>query len=70
MKTLKKDTTVYRAWGGKTQELGHWVSPQNYGSAARSLLALPSENTMIRTTSFIIQKGTSVLAGKAAPLFG
>ena len=70
IKTLKADTTVYRSWGGTTQELGHWVSPNNYGSSARNLLSLPKGNTMTNTSSFLLQKGTTVLAGKAAPLFG
>ena len=70
VQTLKSDTTVYRTWGGTTQELGHWVSPNNYGSSARNLLSLPSGNTMTNTSSFLLPKGTTVLAGKAAPLFG
>ena len=70
VKTLKTDTTVYRTWGGTTSELGHWVSPNNYGSSARNLLSLPAGNTMAHTSSFLLPKGTTVLAGKAAPLFG
>ena len=70
VQTLKTDTTVYRTWGGTTQELGHWVSPNNYGSSARNLLSLPASNTMAHTSSFLLPKGTTVLAGKAAPLFG
>ena len=70
VKTLKADTTVYRTWGGTTQELGHWVSPKNYGSCARNLLSLPTGNTMAHTSYFLLQKGTTVLAGKAAPFFG
>ena len=70
VQTLKIDTTVYRTWGGTTQELGHWVSPNNYGSSARNLLSLPTGNTMTNTSSFLLPKGTTVLAGKAAPLFG
>ncbi len=70
VKTLKGDTTVYRSWGGTTGKYGHWVSPNNYGANARSLLALPDGNTMANTSSFILSKGTTVLAGKAAPLFG
>ena len=70
VQTLKADTTVYRTWGGTTQELVHWVSPNNYGSSARSLLSLPAGNTMTNTSSFLLPKGTTVLAGKAAPLFG
>jgi len=70
VKTLQTDTTVYRTWGGTTQELGHWVSPYNYGSDARSLLSLPPGNTMSHTSTFIIPRGTRVLTGEAAPLFG
>lgn len=70
VQTLKTDTTVYRTWGGTTQELGHWGSPNNYGSSARNLLSLPTGNTMTNTSSFLLPKGTTVLAGKAAPLFG
>lgn len=70
VKQLKVDKPVYRTWGGTTQELGHWVSPNNYGSSTRSLLSLPSGNTMTNTSSFLLRKGTTVLAGKAAPLFG
>ena len=70
VQTLKTNTTVYRTWGGTTQELGHWVSPNNYGSSARNLLSLPTGNTMTNTSSFLLPKGTTVLAGKAAPLFG
>lgn len=70
VKTLKADTTVYRTWGGKTAEFGHWVSPNNYGSSARSLLSLPPTNTMAHTSTFVIPRGTTVLAGKAAPYFG
>ncbi|MBE6536815.1 MAG: DUF4237 domain-containing protein, partial [Ruminococcaceae bacterium] len=70
VQTLKADTTVYRSWGGTTQELGHWISPNNYGSNARNLLSLPTGNTMTNTSTFLLPKGTTVLAGKAAPLFG
>ena len=70
VKTLKADTTVYRTWGGDANELGHWVSPHNYGSSARSMLSLPPNNSAENVSSFVIQKGTSVLSGKAAPMFG
>ena len=70
LKVLTEDTTVFRAWGGTTPEYGHWVSPYDYGDAARSLLSLPPGNTMINVSSFIIPGGTTVLAGVAAPYFG
>lgn len=70
VKTLKADTTVYRTWGGDSREIGHWVSPNNYGSSARNLLSLPASNTMTNTSTFLLPKGTTVLTGEAAPLFG
>jgi RHS repeat-associated protein len=68
LETLKSDTTVFRVWGGETKELGHWVSPINYGADAISKLALPSQNSAINVSTFIIQKGTQVLTGIADDL--
>ena len=70
IKVLNKDTTVFRTWGGKSGKLGHWISPKNYGSAAKSKLALPPWNTAENTSQFLISKGSKVICGKAAPLFG
>ena len=70
MKVLKGNTTTYRTWGGAAKEVGHWISPKNYGSAARSMLSLPGSNTAQYTSQFVISKGTTVLSGKAASLFG
>ena len=70
VKTIQTNTKVYRTWGGGTKKLGHWVSPNNYGIKARALLSLPAQNTAESVSSFVLQKGTRVLAGKAAPLFG
>ena len=50
--------------------MGKWSSPINYGSEARSLLSLPTVNTMEYTSIFLIPNGTQVLTGIAAPLFG
>ena len=69
VKTLKVDTTVYRTWGGKTQELGHWISPKQYANPT-SRLALPPMNSATNTSSFVISQGTTVLQGTAAPMFG
>lgn len=55
---------------GKSGKLGHWISPKNYGSAAKSKLALPPWNTAENTSQFLISKGSKVICGKAAPLFG
>lgn len=70
LQTLTEDTTVFRSWGGTTPEYGHWVSPYNYGDAARSRLSLPPGNSMAYMSSFVIPAGTTVLVGVASPLFG
>ena len=69
LKVLNSNTTVYRTWGGESGKLGHWISPKNYGSAARSMLSLPTGNTAAHTSQFLISKGSTVLTGKAAALF-
>ena len=69
LQVLTEDTTVYRVWGGTTSESGHWVSPNNYGDAARSQLSLPPGNTMAYTSAFVIPCGTTVLTGVASPNF-
>lgn len=70
VQVVTEDTTVFRVWGGATPEYGHWVSPYNYGDAARSQLSLPPGNTMTNISTFIIPAGTTVLAGIASPYFG
>ena len=70
LKVLNSNTTAYRTWGGTSSKIGHWISPKNYGPAARSMLSLPPGNTAINTSSFLISKGNTVLSGKAAALFG
>lgn len=70
LKVLNSNTTAYRTWGGTSGKFGHWISPKNYGSAARSMLSLPPGNTAVNTSQFLISKGSTVLSGKAAALFG
>ena len=70
LKVLNSNTTVYRTWGGASGQYGHWISPKNYGSAARSMLSLPPGNTAANTSTFVISEGSKVLSGKAAALFG
>lgn len=70
LKKLRSNSTVYRTWGGDSPKFSHWVSPKNYGAAAKNMLALPIGNTMTNISNFIISKGTVVLQGKAAGLFG
>ena len=70
VQTLNADTTVYRAWGGTSQQYGHWISPHNYGSNTRSMLALPPGNTLENISTFVLTEGTTVLSGKVAPMFG
>lgn len=70
MKTLKTDTTVFRTWGGESGKYGHWVSPNNYGANAKSMLSLPDGNSAEYVSSFVLPKGTKVLSGVAAGMFG
>ena len=70
LKVLNSNTTVYRTWGGASGQYGHWISPKNYGSAARSMLSLPPGNTAANTSTFVISESSKVLSGKAAALFG
>lgn len=70
VKTLNADTTVYRTWGGESGKLGHWISPKNYGTKAKAMLSLPPGNTANNVSTYVLKKGTTVLSGKAAPLFG
>ena len=70
LKVLNSNTTAYRTWGGTSGKFGHWISPKNYGSTARSMLSLPPGNTAANTSQFLISKGSTVLSGKAAVLFG
>jgi len=68
VETLATDTTVYRVWGGASERIGPWVSPNNYGDAARSMLALPPWNSAAEVSTFVLPSGTQVLTGTAAPL--
>ena len=70
LKVLNSNTVAYRTWGGASGKYGHWISPKNYGSAARGILSLPPGNTAVNTSQFLISKGSTVLSGKAAALFG
>ena len=69
LKTLTEDTVVYRDWGGRSPEYSNWVSPINYGADARSMLSIPSTNSMAYKSTFVVPAGTTVLAGIAFPYF-
>jgi hypothetical protein len=58
---IGNDTTAFRYWGGGTPKFGHWVSPIDYGSSARSMLSLPGSNSMQFLSSFSINGGSYVL---------
>ena len=66
---LRASYTVGRTWGGSSLKKGDWYSPVNYGSATRSKLALPPENTMANLSIIRLPKGTVVLHGRAAKLY-
>ncbi len=69
---LTKDLKVYRYWGGEAREKGFWYTPKRYRfpGRARRYLALPPTNTAENVSEFVIPKGTIILRGRVAPMFG
>ena len=63
--------TAYRVWGGASSQAGSWLSPiaPSSSSAARSLLALPSQNTAQFVSTVQIPAGTQIQFGLAARAF-
>ncbi len=63
--------TAFRVWGGSGQA-GSWLSPiaPESADAARSLLALPPENSAGFISEVNIPGGTQIQFGTAAPAFG
>jgi hypothetical protein len=73
-RVMSADEIVYR-WHNdnlKVQQFGRYVTPDNVqdAAAARSRLALPDRNEMLRLDSFVLRKGTHVFEGQVAPAFG
>jgi hypothetical protein len=64
--------TAFRVWGGESAQAGSWLSPvaPESASAARSLLALPAENSAAFISEVTIPAGTQIQFGTAASAFG
>jgi RHS repeat-associated protein len=64
--------TAYRIWGGDTPQNGAWLSPiaPDSSEAARSLLALPPQNSAEFISVVQIPAGTQIQYGTAAGAFG
>jgi hypothetical protein len=65
---LTDDIIVYRYWGEGSQETGNWVTLYSdlTPEQARSLLALPKENSATNLTQFVIKKDTVIIVGETA----
>ena len=63
---------AYRVWGGGSGQAGSWLSPIPFESAdaAKSLLALPSENSAEFISVVRIPARTQIEYGTATSAFG
>jgi len=70
--TAASDTTMYRVWGGGSQQAGAWLSPVAPASsaAATESLALPVENTAQFYSQVLVPAGTRYQIGTAAAANG
>ena len=66
---LKEDVVVYGYYGNTSGERSYWYTPNQYENPQESL-ALPEGNTCEHLDVYVIPKGTLVLEGTVAPLFG
>jgi len=66
--TAASDTTMYRVWGGGSQQAGAWLSPIRPTSAAGATesLALPGANTAQFYSEVLVPAGTRYQIGTAA----
>lgn len=64
--------TAYRVWGGEAKLQGTWLSPiaPKSSEAARSMLALPPQNSASFISTVHVPAGTRIQYGVAAPAFG
>jgi len=65
-------TTMFRVWGGASQQAGAWLTPNMPASpsAAISSLSLPLGNAAQFVSQVTVPAGTLIQSGTAAPLFG
>ena len=70
--TIEHDTVMYRVWGGDAAQTGKWLTPirPSTQAEARSLLALPPNNSAIYISEVHVPAGTRIQIGVAAPNFG
>jgi len=71
VKTLEQDLKVHRYYGGDSLQTSRWVTLDQYESAnqTKEKLSLPESNTAQMRANQVVDKGTTVLDGKAAPRF-
>jgi len=70
VRKVKKGTVVNRYWGGKSEELGRWVTPSTYADPISSLALDTSMNTAQNMSKLMFTKKTMTLQGTVAPNFG
>ncbi len=65
---LTEDLTLYRYWGGDSEEIGPWLTTRSdwIPEQARAWLALPDANSADKITPFMVSKDTVILIGEAA----
>ncbi|MGJ8633136.1 MAG: glycohydrolase toxin TNT-related protein [Luteolibacter sp.] len=61
---------LLRFFGGDAQELGRFLTPNFPQGSARSLLALPPNNTATGLGQFNLRQGATFFEGTVAPNFG
>lgn len=70
--TAASDTSMYRVWGGGSQQAGAWLSPvaPTSAAAATESLALPAANTAQFYSEVLVPAGTRYQIGTAAAANG
>ncbi len=70
--TAASDTTMYRVWGGGSEQAGAWLSPvaPTSAAAATESLALPTANTAQFYSEVLVPAGTRYQIGTAAAANG
>lgn len=65
-------TLLYRIWGGGSDRIGGWLTPQEPTSRAAAVagLALPPENAATEYTEVLVPAGVRIQTGLAGPNFG
>lgn len=72
VKKLTQDMYVNRYYGDGSEPINRWVTTEQYNTveARQEKLALPDENSAENVAKLRIDKGATILEGKAAPRFG